>query len=676
MYLSHIIIENFRQFGRDEQALHLTFNEGLTAIVGENDSGKSTLIDAIRYALQTRDQEFIRVQPDDFHMEADGKQATEISIRCKLSNLSNAEKGAFAEYLTYEGADVNLYIKWGARRLEETQGSRRWVDVSVHSGADGTGPQLESAARALLWATYLRPLRDAEKELSPGGRSRLSQILENYPAITDGGKFDPDTPPSSLEEIDSLGLVGLSDFFRNRLSKHPGIFAAQNSINEQYLKDIALDSDRLYGKVSVAESGSEKVRLRQVLERLELGLLEGPGGIPKGHYGLGSNNLLFMACELLLLGKEQEGLPLLLIEEPEVHLHPQRQLRLTQFLEQAAKGNIEGERAVQVILTTHSPNLASSIRLDNMVLLQGSRGYSLAAGKTRLERSDYRFLERFLDVTKANLFFARGLIIVEGDAEALLIPTLADLIGKNLTKKGISIVNVGGVGLSRYSRILQRHNDKEPPVGVPVACLTDLDVMPDCAPEILDLVSGDDDPGWKKTKKKWKARKELGTTLSEQQAALENRRKKLSDNDAQNVQTFVSNQWTLEYDLAYAGLAEEVYIAACLAKNDDPLNEDKKNRDDVEKAAATEYAQILADSGTDREKLCSKIYRLFKCEGASKAIAAQYLAEILSRKVSEGSLSPDALKARLPTYLIDAIDYVTSGLTVSHPVSDVALSHV
>ena len=66
----------------------------------------------------------------------------------------------------------------------------------------------------------------------------------------------------------------------------------------------------------------------------------------------GSNNLLFMACELLLLGREPDGLPLLLIEEPEAHLHPQRQLRLIEFLTQAAKGSVtDSARPVQVILS-------------------------------------------------------------------------------------------------------------------------------------------------------------------------------------------------------------------------------------------------------------------------------------------------------------------------------------
>jgi putative ATP-dependent endonuclease of the OLD family len=131
-----------------------------------------------------------------------------------------------------------------------------------------------------------------------------------------------------------------------------------------------------------------------------------------------------MACELLLLGSEEDGFPLLIIEEPEAHLHPQRQLRLMQFLQQQVNAERADGQSIQIFLTTHSPNLASTIKLDNIVLLQRGKAYPLSFGRTMLDAGDYAFLERFLDVTKANLFFARGVLIVEGDAENILLPTL------------------------------------------------------------------------------------------------------------------------------------------------------------------------------------------------------------------------------------------------------------
>ena len=91
-------------------------------------------------------------------------------------------------------------------------------------------------------------------------------------------------------------------------------------------------------------------------------------------------------------------------------------------------------------------------------------------------------------MTKANLFFARGVVIVEGDSENILLPTLARLIRRDFTECGVSVVNVGGGGLRRYSRIFQRKDTaKNGKISVPVATVTDMDVMPDCAPKILGL---------------------------------------------------------------------------------------------------------------------------------------------------------------------------------------------
>ena len=579
---------------------------------------------------------------------------------CTLAGLTEAERGAFIEYLSYESDDTVMHVNWTARRIGEVPGARRWIDVSVRSGIDGAGPAFESSVRELLAAAYLRPLRAAEREMSPGRRSRLSQILFNVPGIEQGEAFDAGKVPQDAEAVARLGLVGLGDYMRHNVKGHKGIGDAQDAINQQYLKSLSLHGDDILGKIDVSEGGTESARLRQILERLELGLLNAATDSPLGRYGLGSNNLLFMACELLLLGKEPEGLPLLLIEEPEAHLHPQRQLRLMEFLRQAAEGKIEGtKRSVQVLLSTHSPNLASKIPLANLVLLEGRRAFPMAQGQTQLDAGDYRFLERFLDVTKANLFFSHGVLIVEGDAEVIILPVLAKLIGNDLTEHGVSIVNVGGRGLRRFSRIFQRKNFTEPAISVPVACIADMDVMPDCAPAILGLVDGDSDPKWQSTQRRWKATRDFGTDHREREEALAGLRKRLKENDGQFVQTFVADHWTLEYDLARCGLAEQVHIAASLARNDDPLNEARKKRDDIISEAKSGFATLKMESDND-EELCSRIYRAFRTGAASKAVAAQHLAEILAEKFDKGDIDAVGLRASLPFNLIQAIEYVTA----------------
>ncbi|WDU60781.1 AAA family ATPase [Pseudomonas poae] len=95
MYLSALKIQNFRQFGADQDSLVIEFNKGVTALVGENDAGKSSVIDALRLVLQTRDGEYVRLQPEDFFIARDGNQAHQIFIVAKFSDLTTSDQGLF-----------------------------------------------------------------------------------------------------------------------------------------------------------------------------------------------------------------------------------------------------------------------------------------------------------------------------------------------------------------------------------------------------------------------------------------------------------------------------------------------------------------------------------------------------------------------------------------------------
>jgi putative ATP-dependent endonuclease of OLD family len=659
MFIAELRIENFRMFGEALQSLVLPLRPGLTALVGENDAGKTTVIDALRLALGTRDQEFIRVEESDFHQPSDGSaRCTEIRIRCKFEDLARQDIAAFVEYLTYENERAGkvpvLYVNWKAAVGARAVGQKTFTSVEIRSGQAGDGPQLDARARILLCTTYLRPLRDAERALSAGRGSRLSQILQHAKEITDHGQdYDPQMGPPT--DPSTLSVLGIGDYANALLGKHPGVQNAQNRLNTNYLKNLSFGGDQLLGSISVGGSkGDANIRLRQLLEKLDLELRgEGMSEPPPGR-GLGSNNLLFMACELLLLGSEEDGVPLLLIEEPEAHLHPQRQLRLMQFLQQKTiEPRADGQR-VQIIVTTHSPNLASAIDLDNLLLLHRGKAFPMASGHTRLDQSDYGFLKRFLDVTKANMFFARGLLIVEGPAENILLPTIARLIGRDLTENGVSIINVGSTGLRRFARIYQRRNpDKDGTIDVPVACVADADVMPDCAPEIIGKVKpGEEWPA--KKDRRWRAKADF--TAEELDEYRQNIRTKAS---GQHVETFVADEWTLEYDLAYCGLAREVWIAAHMAKTDEAINAGKITRVAVAHGAMHSFAN-LARGNLSKEELSTHVYELFAANAAvSKPTAAQYLACLLEALHRKGHLSPTTLRAALPRYIVSAIDYVT-----------------
>ena len=662
MYISEVRVENFRCLGSEGTPFKLPLNPGLTALVGENDSGKTAAIDAIRYALGTRDQEWLRMTESDFYSPDGGNtRATQIRIRLRFDGLSNAERASFVEHLSYETSETEetttvLYLNWIASMRSTHSNARTFFPTETRSGEDGKGPILDGLARELLKATYLRPLRDAEKAMASGRSSRLSQVLLQTPEITEWGK--------SFEEVDAetvnpetLSVLGVGDYATHLLENRKGIEKTKERLNTQYLKPLSFKNDILRSRISVSTPGSADFRLRRLLEKLELSLTEQTDSSSGNRRGLGSHNLLFMACELLLLGSDAEGLPLLLIEEPEAHIHPQRQLRLMQFLQDHLRKSQQSDHPIQALVSTHSPQLASQINLENLVIVQGGKAFSMGPDSTMLEKSDYRFLQRFLDITKANLFFARGLMIVEGDAENILLPTLAKLLGRDFGAYGVSIVNVGGVGLRRYAQIFIRRNiQTESCIKVPVACLTDLDVMPNCAPEITGKVKPHED--WPKGRR-WKVKKDFTQVeLDQRRASIEKKAQ------GQNVRTFVSDSWTLEYDLAFYGLAKEVWLASCLAQEDEKINLGEKNRDDVI-ISAKERFQRLSQDYADPEILASHVYAQFTTgTKASKAITAQYLAELLEEKFGDNESITNSLEQNLPKYIVDAIKYVTSPVKV------------
>lgn len=383
MYLSTLKLWNFRKYcegPNGEPGLMVNFHEGVNVLIGENDSGKTAIVDAIRYALKTQSGEYIQFDDKDFYQDINGNRKEEFKIECVFDGLNEQDSGLFWEWLSWSEDKTRYLLKvWlYAKRKDNV------IMPAFSAGIEGQADRMDSEARDLLKVVYFKPLRDALTDMTHGYKSRLAQILGAH-ELFKTQKDDLGNSTKHKLETDYENLKNtIEDYFK--VGGNGEIITGE--INQFLREHFLLTGDPRNAQIKL--TGGE---LTEILRLLDL-IMEG------NKSGLGTLNLLCIAAEMLLFNNQKKGLKLALVEELEAHLHPQYQLRLIDYI--SSQQNNE-----QFILSTHSITLASKIRLENLIVLKDKEVYPMAPAFTMMTPADYKFLERFLDATKANLFFAK-----------------------------------------------------------------------------------------------------------------------------------------------------------------------------------------------------------------------------------------------------------------------------
>lgn len=682
MYLRNMRIWNFRKYGGDigeEPGLDIDFNKKFNLIIGENDSGKSTVIDAIQHTLGTLSGERNRITDLDFHVNKLGERARTMIIECRFSELSKKEAGIFLEWLTFDNeGEYELLVRLSADKIYNTLIGEQ-IFKTVKAGPINFQNRLGDFPQELLRTAYLKPLRDANKELRSGYQSRLAQILKSYSVFK-----IKDEETHELEKIVESANSELKKYFDKPIDDK----TITGEITKYLTEFFSISLENNYKPKFEVTSA----KLNDILKKLSLELDDQVSG-------LGSSNLLYIAVELLLLNDgEIIGPNLTLIEEIEAHLHPQAQLRLIKYLQSRINDNPE-KYTGQFILSTHSTTLTASTSLEHITLIHDNKAYPMSRKWTSLEAGDYDFLERFLDATKTNLFFSRGVILVEGDAENLLLPAIAEVIDRPLHKYGVTIVNVGSTAFKRYSKIFSRSEEwlelEKEELKLPVSVITDVDVRPleyyedkelsseyyqisnaeeiQKVTEVIDELEKEDleefmNQRFNKFSDFVKELKNMEVQLEDESVISEmikkeitieeldrKRNEKISkiseefENTNNNLKVYIAPTWTLEYELAQSSIGAE--FAQVIHNN-------RYKNPDTERLKKQIDNQIrLLEDDSSRMKGAYEIFKPLNDNLISKAIIAQKLAEkLIQNKVYFSSLIMNDEKIK---YLVDAIYHVT-----------------
>lgn len=625
MYLSELEIEGYRGI---KERTKIKFKKGINLLVGDNRSGKSTVIDSVRLLLQENEYSREGIKENDFYHSIDDKEvADKIKISGRFDELSDEKK---VEYITWLDEEFKALL-----------------NIEIHNKLDGRNNYKKniwggnSFNSAFEWdilnniqCVYLPALRDAEKRLKNTRGSRLARLLLN---LSEEERKDC-KKNNRLTELENDVQE-----FNSSLSKNSDIGKARKLINESMNKSLG---NMFSEKINIQ---FEEQSYSKIVENLKVMFYpentEDENIIYRDlvENSLGYNNLIYIATILA----EFEGLKqnfstprILLIEEIEAHLNPQIQIKLIKYLEKQAK-----ENDIQVIITTHSPTIASSISLNNIACFNyvNEKIKITDLIDCKLNEKEVKFLDRWLDATKSTLLFSKGVLLVEGLAEALLIGKLASLYLKtrkygvnSLEEAGISVINMNGIFFNYFFKLYDGYAPK-------VLTQEENETKKDFEDRQKKFIEKEkfDEEEFIKTDFipiKCVALTDFDPNAEEKTTNPQLYRKKQVENMTLNCRVY-NNTKTFEYEMALFTQNAKIMLEIL----DDYISTEGQIKQDIEKY----LVDINRDNQLDNKKRAEFILDKIDTNWMGKGLFAQLLEE----KIKEDNFE-------IPNYIKEAVDFL------------------
>lgn len=518
MYLKYVQIVNFKNL----KNVRFEFSKGANTIIGENDSGKSNALTAIRILLD--DNYYYntkRLKETDFSYALGDWKGHWIIISAFFDEISNEDKhNEFCAEITPEQENID-FLKSYIRCTDKDFGT-----VSLFIRPCRTKRiELAEAAQNGTFESVRSQIKLSDYEFYYTARSQADFTDENiYKSIVGdicaGQYVNPEDDDQSVlgckidimnvwQHISTVFIDALRDVESElRKPKNPIrqiIDTIEGDIKENDIDDIKKKISELNAKIAnipqVSDIGKQvnlkllemigaiyspeiklESRLKEDFATLARYLTISPSNQADiDLLGLGHLNILYIAMKLVEfeVNRNRELLNIMIIEEPEAHIHTHIQKTLFNNLQVA-------HTYTQVVMSTHSTHLSEVSDIEKVnVMKKVDEQTSLVMNPTNgLDRfgtdvleckgiSFAKILSRYLDAKRSVLLFSKGVILVEGDGEEILIPALTKkVLGVSLDEMGIGLINIGSVGFENVACIFDESRLQRK-----CSIVTDLDVV-------------------------------------------------------------------------------------------------------------------------------------------------------------------------------------------------------
>ena len=466
MRISRLKIRNFRSI----KSLDINLPQ-ICALVGPNNAGKSNILLAIQRVLGREWVSVTSFTEEDVH----GRDpAADISIAlsfepalpyAKFKAADPVQIATFSfEYTRYQVGDQK-----GERRLEQKCFDTHGKPPMVLAKAPKKGEahqyvplvNIPSDVRESVPLIYIGTNRSLKEHLPAARYSLLRQLFEDI----NRDLYDPKQTVKIKKPDGSEADVPRVQQFRTlmeeavKLLRTDGFQKLETSIKNNALRQLGFNPETDTDKLDFFFAPFDTL---DFYKALDLRVREGDFTISATELGEGIQNALVLSILQAFEERRKQG-AILLIEEPEMFLHPQMQRSLYKTLREIGKTN-------QVIYTTHSPHFVVVPDYHEVLLVRKDNDGTTVRGSdlpTDPKRRDKLIKE--LDPERNELFFATRLLLVEGDTEKLALPEYARRLKLDLDREGATIVEVGGKrNLIEFAKIAASF-------GIPTGIVYDLD---------------------------------------------------------------------------------------------------------------------------------------------------------------------------------------------------------